>query len=115
MHCGEKVGLNYVTAADGTPKCPVCQNRLKPDLVLYGENLDDAVVSSAMSAIRKCDLLIVGGTSLVVQPAAGMIMYRRPSCRLVLINRDATPYDDHADLVIHHDLGAVLDAVIPNG
>ena len=66
-----------------------------------------------LEAIRRCDLMIVGGTSLVVQPAAGMIMYRRPSCKLVLINRDETPYDDQADLVIHEDLGTVLDAVIP--
>ncbi|MBR5545652.1 MAG: NAD-dependent protein deacylase [Clostridia bacterium] len=113
MRCGEMVDLAYVAEAEGTPKCPVCGQRLKPDVVLYGENLDDDVVADALAAIRKCDLLIVGGTSLVVQPAAGMIMYRRPSCKLALINRDETPYDDHADLVIHHDLGAVLDAVIP--
>ena len=115
MHCGEMVDLAYVINADGTPKCPACGGRIKPDVVLYGEMLDDDVVGRALDAIRKCDLVIVGGTSLVVQPAAGMIMYRRPSAKLVLINRDETPYDDQADLVIHHDLGAVLDAVIPNG
>ena len=113
MHCGESFDLDYVVHAEGTPKCAVCGQRLKPDVVLYGENLEDDVVSDALAAIRKCDLIIVGGTSLVVQPAAGMIMYRRPSCKLVLINRDETPYDDQADLVIHHDLGTVLDAVIP--
>jgi len=115
MHCGEMVGLDDVVDAEGTPKCPACGRRIKPDVVLYGENLDDEVVTGALDAIRKCDLVIVGGTSLVVQPAAGMIMYRRPSAKLVLINRDETPYDGHADLVIHHDLGTVLDAVIPNG
>ena len=114
MHCGEMFDLDYVVNAEGTPKCSVCGQRLKPDVVLYGENLDNDVVSEALAAIRRCDLLIVGGTSLVVQPAAGMIMYRRPSCRLVLINRDETPYDDHADLVLHCDLGTVLDAVIPH-
>jgi len=113
MRCGEMTDLTYVVNAEGTPKCPACGGRIKPDVVLYGENLDDDVVAEALAAIRKCDLIIVGGTSLVVQPAAGMIMYRRPSAKLVLINRDETPYDDHADLVIHQDLGTVLDAVIP--
>ena len=113
MRCGEMTDLAYVVNAEGTPECPACGGRIKPDVVLYGENLDDDVVTGALAAIRKCDLIIVGGTSLVVQPAAGMIMYRRPSAKLVLINRDETPYDDHADLVIHQDLGTVLDAVIP--
>lgn len=113
MRCGQKVDLDYIVSAPGTPKCPACGQRLKPDVVLYGENLDDAVLEEALEAIRQCDLLIVGGTSLVVQPAAGLIMYRRPSASLVLINRDETPYDRHADLVLHDDLGRVLDAVIP--
>lgn len=113
LRCGQMTDLAYVAQAEAMPVCPACGGRLKPDVVLYGENLDDDVVSEALDAIRKCDLVIVGGTSLVVQPAAGMIMYRRPSAGLVLINRDETPYDDHADLVIHQDLGAVLDAVIP--
>ncbi len=111
MKCGEAFDLDWIAASEGTPVCPVCGGRIKPDVVLYGENLDDEVMDAALSAIRKCDLLIVGGTSLVVHPAAGMIMYRRPSAQLVLINRDETPYDDHADLVIHQDLGTVLNAV----
>ena len=115
MRCGERMDLSYVADAEGTPKCPSCGQRIKPDVVLYGEGLDEEMITHALDAIRTCDLLIVGGTSLVVQPAAGMIMYRRPSCKLVLINRDETPYDDQADLVIHRDLGTVLDAVIPNG
>ena len=113
MRCGEGFDLSWVTDTQGTPKCPSCGGRIKPDVVLYGENLDDDVVQGALDAIRAADLIIVGGTSLVVQPAAGMIMYRRPSCGLVLINRDETPYDDQADLVIHSDLCAVLDSVIP--
>ena len=111
MRCGEQVDLAYVVNAEGTPKCPACGGRIKPDVVLYGENLDDDVVEDALNAIRRCDLVIVGGTSLVVQPAAGMIMYRRPSAKLVLINRDETSYDEHADLVIHQDLGGVLEGV----
>ncbi len=113
MRCGEETGLAYVAEAEGTPVCPSCGGRIKPDVVLYGEELDNDVINEALDAIRKADLIIVGGTSLVVQPAAGFIMYRRPSCRLALINRDETPYDDHADLVIHQDLGKVLDTVIP--
>ena len=113
MRCSEKFDLADIVASEGTPKCPSCGGRIKPDVVLYGENLDSDVMEAAMTAIRRCDLIIVGGTSLVVQPAAGMIMYRRPGCRLVLINRDETPYDDQADLVIHQDLGTVLDQVIP--
>ena len=113
MRCGEGFDLAWVTATEGTPKCPSCGGRIKPDVVLYGENLDNDVMQGAMDAIRTCDLIIVGGTSLVVQPAAGMIMFRRPSCKLALINRDETPYDDQADLVIHSDLCAVLESVIP--
>ncbi len=113
MKCGEQTDLAYVVGAEGTPMCPSCGGRIKPDVVLYGEELDNNVINEALEAIRKADLIIVGGTSLVVQPAAGFIMYRRPSCQLALINRDETPYDDHADLVIHQDLGTVLDAVIP--
>jgi len=113
MRCGEGFDLRFVTEAEGTPKCPVCGGRIKPDVVLYGENLDTDVMDAAMEAIRRCDMIIVGGTSLVVQPAAGMIMYRRPGCRLVLINRDETPYDDQADLVIHQDLCEVLGRVVP--
>ena len=113
MRCGEGFDLAWVTETEGTPKCPSCGGRIKPDVVLYGENLDNDVMQGAMDAIRACDLIIVGGTSLVVQPAAGMIMFRRPSCKLALINRDETPYDDQADLVIHSDLCAVLDSVIP--
>ena len=113
MRCGKETDLSYVVEADGTPVCPECGGRLKPDVVLYGEELDGDVVTRALDAIRRADLIIVGGTSLVVQPAAGFIMYRRPSCALALVNRDETPYDEHADLVIHQDLCEVLDTVIP--
>ena len=93
------------------PKC-TCGGTVKPDVVLYEESLDDGCVMGAIRAISEADLLIVGGTSLTVYPAAGLICYYQGN-RLVLINRDETPYDDQADLVIHEDLGKVLDAVIP--
>lgn len=113
MNCGWEADLGDVLAQEGTPKCPVCGGRIKPDVVLYGEMLDQDVTDRALSAIAKCDLLIVGGTSLVVHPAAGFITYRRPATPLVLINRDETPYDDRAQLVIHEDIGKVLNEAIP--
>ena len=80
---------------------------MKPDVVLYEEGLDQDTVEGAVRAIAQADMLIVGGTSLVVYPAAGLIRYYRGS-KLALINRDPTPYDGEADLVIHDSIGKVL-------
>lgn len=80
---------------------------VKPDVVLYEEGLDQRVLEKSVQAIRQADLLIVGGTSLTVYPAAGLIQYYQGN-RLVLINRDTTPYDRHADLVLHQSLGTVF-------
>ena len=110
MECGAFAGLDTILQADGIPKCPQCGGVLKPDVVLYGENLDNETVSGAIHAIHKADLLIVGGTSLNVYPAAGLIEYYRGQ-RLVLVNLQETPYDARADLVIHRKLGEVLTAV----
>lgn len=88
------------------PRCD-CGGILKPDVVLYEESLNDDTVTGAIRAIQDADLLIVGGTSLVVYPAAGLLRYFRGK-NLVLINRDATPYDDQATLVIHDDLSRVF-------
>jgi len=96
----------------GVPRCERCDGVVRPDVVLYGEALDERVVSAAVSAIRAADVLIVGGTSLVVYPAAGLIHYFRGD-RLVLINRDPTPYDDLAHLVIRAPIGQVLGAAVP--
>ena len=115
MSCGWGTDLEGILAQDGEPLCPVCGGRIKPDVVLYGEMLDGDVTERALDAIAKCDLLIVGGTSLVVHPAAGFITYRRPATPLVLINRDATPYDDRAQLVIHEDIGRVLEEAVGQG
>ena len=89
------------------PRCPVCGGIVKPDVVLYEESLDQATVEGAVAAIGRAEVLIVGGTSLVVYPAAGLINYYRGD-KLVLINRDPTPYDSRADLVIHDSIGKVL-------
>ena len=83
---------------------------LKPDVVLYEEGLDQDTVEGAVRAIANADVLIVGGTSLVVYPAAGLINYYRGN-KLVLINRDPTPYDREADLVIHDSIGKVLGGI----
>lgn len=88
------------------PRCD-CGGVLKPDVVLYEESLDDDTVSGAINAISRADMLIVGGTSLVVYPAAGLLRYFRGRY-LVLINRDSTPYDDQATLVIHDSLSDVF-------
>ncbi len=105
--CGKFFDAAYIKAAPGVPRCDACGGLIKPDVVLYEEGLDDAVVNGAVRAIAAADLLIIGGTSLVVYPAAGLVRYYRGS-RLVLINKDATPYDDNADLVLHAPIGRVF-------
>ena len=105
--CRTFYDLDYIIDANGVPKCAKCGGRVKPDVVLYEEGLDNDTVNGAVRAIRQADLLIVGGTSLNVYPAAGLIDYYRGN-RLVLINLQPTPYDDRADLVIHEKLGKVL-------
>ena len=109
MGCGARFTLEHILPMDTVPKCPHCGGTIRPDVVLYGEPLDDAVTAAALDVIRTCDLLIVGGTSLVVYPAAGMIEYRRARCNMVLINRDETAYDRQAELVLHRDIGAALE------
>jgi NAD-dependent deacetylase len=99
--------MEYVKHSDGVPKCD-CGGTIKPDVVLYEEGLDSAVLQGAVRAIANADTLIIGGTSLVVYPAAGFVRYFRGS-HLVLINKQETPYDSHADLVIHDSIGKVMD------
>ena len=85
---------------------------MRADVVLFGEPLDDEVLEAAVRAVRGCDLLIVGGTSLVVHPAAGLVGYLRAGVPLVLINRDETPYDSLAALVIRENIAEVLDEAV---
>ncbi len=107
MQCGRHFDLAWVLAQEGTPRCP-CGGLVRPDVVLYGEPLDEEVLGAAVHAVRGCDLLIVGGTSLVVHPAAGLVSYLRRGVPLVLINRDETPYDGLATLVIRDNIAQVL-------
>ena len=91
----------------GVPRCTSCGGPVKPDVVLYEEGLDQKIIENSVLAIAQADLLIVAGTSLTVYPAAGLVDYFRGN-RLVLINRDETPYDRHADLVFHESLGDIF-------
>ena len=109
--CGKAYSAEFIRDCAGVPKCD-CGGTVKPDVVLYEEGLDQATLEGAVRAIAGADLLIVGGTSLTVYPAAGLIQYYGGN-RLVLINRDETPYDDQADLVLHESLGDVFRYLEP--
>jgi len=104
--CRKFHSAEFVKNSDGVPRC-ACGGIVKPDVVLYEEGLDQDIIEKSVMAIHRADLLIVAGTSLTVYPAAGLINYYRGN-RLVLINRDATPYDRYADLVFHEKLGDIF-------
>lgn len=111
MDCGASYSLGYILDNENcrkrVPCCSKCGGIVKPDVVLYEEPLDDEVMAAAVKAISEADMMIVGGTSLVVYPAAGLIRYFGGK-HLVLINKGVTSYDKQADLVINKSLGAVL-------
>ena len=111
MKCGRDYPAKLVWEGEEVPHCPACQGMIRPDVVLYGEILNNKVMLKAQSAIRGADLMIVGGTSLVVYPAAGLLQYFRGKA-LVLINREPTPYDYMATYVFHEDLGELLDKAV---
>lgn len=100
---------NMYLKVNGIPRC-TCGGIIKPDVVLYEEGLDENTLENAVYAIRNADLLIVAGTSLTVYPASGLINYFKGK-NLVLINRDATPFDNRADLVINESLGKVFSEI----
>ena len=107
MNCGKSFTVEEVLRSEGIPRCDKCGGIIKPDVVLYEESLHDGDMEAAVRLIAKADMFIVGGTSLTVYPAAGLVNYYRGS-RLVLINKSVTPYDAEADLVIHDSLGKVF-------
>lgn len=104
--CGKFHSAEFVKNADGIPFC-TCGGIVKPDVVLYEEGLDQDTIENAVAAIAQADMLIVLGTSLTVYPAASFVNYYRGN-KLVLINRDKTPYDGYADLVFHENLGNIF-------
>ena len=115
MQCGAFYDLDYVMDPEHCrghiPVCDKCGGTVKPDVVLYEEALDDAQIRGAVDAIRAADTLIIGGTSLVVYPAAGFVNYFNGK-HLVLINKSSTSYDGRADLVIHEPIGEVLKQAV---
>ncbi len=108
--CGQFYSLEDVVKAQGIPRCD-CGGTIKPDVVLYEEGLDMNTLKKAISYISRADVLIVGGTSLTVYPAAGLIDYYQGN-KLVLINKSVTPMDGRADLVISGKIGEVLNSVV---
>ena len=107
MRCGKFFDAAYVKNSEGAPKCDECGGLIKPDVVLYEEGLDENVISKTIHYISQADVLIIGGTSLVVYPAAGLIDYFKGS-HLILINKSATQRDSQADLVINDKIGEVF-------
>lgn len=107
MKCGAFYDGAYIRSTEGVPRCSRCQGIIKPDVVLYEEPLDQDVMEQAVRAIEQADLMIVGGTSLAVYPAAGLLRYFHGDA-LVVLNRSATPVDGNADLLIEEPIGQVL-------
>ncbi len=106
MKCNKFYDINAITSSKGIPLCG-CGGTIKPDVVLYEEGLDNNIIKASINAINAADILIVGGTSLAVYPAAGLLQYYNGN-RLVLINKSATPLDNQADLLIQCPLGEVF-------
>ncbi|MDO5039829.1 NAD-dependent protein deacylase [Clostridium sp.] len=109
-NCYRSYDLDYIIKSKDIPKCESCGGTIKPDVVLYGEALDNNVINGALNAIKNADTLIIGGTSLVVYPAAGFVDYFRGK-NLILINKSSTQYDNKANLVINDSIGKVLKSV----
>lgn len=113
MKCNAFYGEKFILESKGIPTCPKCGGKVKPDVVLYEEGLDNDIITGAVRAISQADTLIIGGTSLVVYPAAGLIDYFRVK-NLILINKSSTSADNKADLVIHDSIGKILGDAVNN-
>ena len=108
VYSAEQMVSRELEDAEGIPRCPACGGTIKPDVVLYEEPLDQAVIEGAVRAIARADLLIIGGTSLVVYPAAGLTRYFQGDT-LAIVNRDPTPQDAQADVLISCDIAAAFE------
>lgn len=112
LDCGKNISLDdFLAQKETIPHCPCCGGMLRPDIILYEEALDMDVIDDAATAISQADLLIIGGTSLVVYPAAGMVRYFGGDAK-VMINRDPTERDEECDLVFRESIGKVLDEAV---
>lgn len=112
MKCGKAYALSDILQTEGVPKC-TCGGIIKPDVVLYEETLDTALLEKCCSMIRQAEVLIVGGTSLSVYPAAGLVTYYTGN-NLVLMNKTQTPYDERANLIIRDKIGEVFEKITVN-
>ena len=110
QRCHKFFDAKYMLHSDGVPKCDACGGPIKPDVVLYEEGLDNDVIEQSLYYISHADMLIIGGTSLVVYPAAGLVRYYGGH-KLVLINKSATDMDKSADLVINEPIGEVFSRI----
>lgn len=110
IRCGQSYSLEEIMAMDGVPRC-TCGGMIKPDVVLYEESLDQHTLQKAVAYISRADMLIIGGTSLQVYPAAGLIDYYRGH-KLVLVNKSVTPMDSRADLVVSGKIGEVFSQAV---
>lgn len=111
IKCNDNYDMDFILNSKGIPTCPKCSGTVRPDVVLYEEGLDENVLQGAIDAISKADTLIIGGTSLVVYPAANLINYFKGK-NLVFINKSSTSADSKADLVIHDSIGKVLSEAV---
>lgn len=109
-HCGKTYPVSHITESTGIPTCTACGGMVRPDVVLYEEGLNADVMNRAIRSLQEADLLIIGGTSLVVYPAASLVNYYRGK-KLVLINKGETGMDARADLVINAPIGEVLSQI----
>lgn len=109
--CHAFYDADYILKSTGIPVCSQCGSLIKPDVVLYEEGLDDTIISQSIHAISQADTLIIGGTSLIVYPAAGLVDYFRGK-HLILINKTATPADNKADLVINDNIDTVMKTAV---
>ncbi|MCR5328664.1 MAG: NAD-dependent protein deacylase [Saccharofermentans sp.] len=112
MDCGKKFNIEYIVAQEGVPHCDKCGGIVRPDIVLYEENLEHQNVDNAIKAVKKCDLMIIAGTSLTVYPAATFAQFLKHD-RIVIINKSSTYMDLKALLTIHDNVGEVLDKCVP--
>ena len=108
QRCGHVYSAEWIMGTTGVPRCEECGGRIKPDVVLYGESLDEKTLIGAAEAIQSCDMLIVGGTSLVVYPAAGLVQYFQGD-DLVIVNKQPTPQDGAANLMCACDIAKAFD------
>lgn len=118
LSCGSRYTMSDIAPGEGIPRCTAhksgapCGGLIRPDVVLYGESLNQQDLNRAVRHVEEAQLLVVGGTSLTVYPVAGLVRYVSADARLVILNRDKTPYDSSADLVLRGDIGQVLSQAV---